>query len=88
MRRIDPGARPRSRAELAAWYSAVLDAQSASGLSVAQYAGRIGVSIPTLYSGVDGCVKPRDSGGLGGGHDPHRGEDHRDGSRRLEAEAA
>ena len=49
MRRIDPGVRPSSRNELAAWYSAALDAQVASGLSVAAYAERIGVSVPTLY---------------------------------------
>lgn len=49
MRRIDLGERPRSREELAAWYSTALDAQPASGLSVADYAARIGVSVPTLY---------------------------------------
>lgn len=49
MRRIDPGARPTSRSDLSAWYSAALDDQVASGLSVAAYAGRIGVSVPTLY---------------------------------------
>lgn len=49
MRRIDLGPRPGSRSALAAWYSAALDAQAASGLSVASYAERIGVSVPTLY---------------------------------------
>jgi transposase-like protein len=49
MRRIEVGPRPTSREELAGWYSAALDAQAASGLSVAEYAGRIGVSVPTLY---------------------------------------
>ena len=34
---------------MASWYSAALDAQAASGLSVADYAARIGVSVPTLY---------------------------------------
>jgi len=49
MRRIDLGERPTSRSELAAWYSAALDAQAASGLSVAAYAEGIGVSVPTFY---------------------------------------
>ena len=49
MRRIDLDVRPAGRSELAAWYSAALDAQAASGLSVADYAARIGVSVPTLY---------------------------------------
>ena len=49
MRRIDLGGRPTSRRDLASWYSAALDAQAASGLSVADYAERIGVSVPTLY---------------------------------------
>lgn len=49
MRRIDLGERPASREELSAWYSAALDAQAASGMSVADYAARIGVSVPTLY---------------------------------------
>jgi hypothetical protein len=49
MRRIDFGERPTSRRDLASWYSAALDAQAASGLSVAGYAARIGVSVPTLY---------------------------------------
>lgn len=34
---------------MASWYSAALDAQAASGLTVADYAARIGVSVPTLY---------------------------------------
>lgn len=49
MRRIDVGPRPTSRDELEQWYSEALDAQSASGLSVAEFAGRMGVSVPTLY---------------------------------------
>jgi len=49
MSRIDLGARPTNRRELAAWYSAALDAQAASGLSVAAYAKRLGVGFPTLY---------------------------------------
>lgn len=49
MRRIDVGPRPTSRDELARWYAGALEAQAASGLSVAEYAGRIGVSVPTLY---------------------------------------
>jgi transposase-like protein len=34
---------------LANWYSAALEAQEASGLSVAAFAERMGVSVPTLY---------------------------------------
>lgn len=49
MRRIDVGPRPTSRDELLGWYSEALQAQAASGLSVAEFAGRIGVSVPTLY---------------------------------------
>jgi transposase-like protein len=49
MRRIDAGRRPASREELAGWYSSVLEAQSRSGLSVADYAARVGVSAVTLY---------------------------------------
>jgi hypothetical protein len=49
MRRIDLGARPTSRRELASWYSGALEAQATSGLSVAEFAHRLGVSVPTLY---------------------------------------
>lgn len=49
MRRIDVGARPASRSELTEWYAAALADQAASGLSVAEYAGHLGVSVPTLY---------------------------------------
>ena len=42
---IDLGARPTLRHR----DSATLDAQAASGLSVADYAARIGVSVPTRY---------------------------------------
>lgn len=43
------GPRPARRGDLAGWYAATLDAQAASGLSVAAYAARIGVSMATLY---------------------------------------
>ena len=49
MRRIDLGERPTSREDLAAWYSAALDAQARSGLSVSDYAKQIGVTGWTLY---------------------------------------
>ena len=49
MRRNDPGVRPTSRKERAAWYGAVLEAQARSGLSVCDYADRIGVTATTLY---------------------------------------
>jgi transposase-like protein len=48
-RKIDLSERPTSRDELADWYSAVLDAQAGSGLSVAHYAEQVGVSAWTLY---------------------------------------
>ena len=37
------GERPTSRKDLAAWYSAALDAQARSDLSVADYAKQVGV---------------------------------------------
>ncbi len=46
---MDVGPRPTSRDELASWYAAALEAQVASGLSVAAFAERMGVSVPTLY---------------------------------------
>lgn len=49
MHRIDVGARPTSRSELAEWYSAALADQASSGMSVAEYAERLGVSVTTLY---------------------------------------
>jgi transposase-like protein len=49
MRRIDVRERPKSRSELAGWYSAALADLAASGLSVAKYADQLGVSTWTLY---------------------------------------
>jgi transposase-like protein len=49
MRRIDLGERPRSRSELARWYSAAVTAQKRSGVSVTEYARRLGVTASTLY---------------------------------------
>ena len=63
MRRIDLGERPTSREELAAWYSAVLDAQAGSGLSVADYADRVGVSAWTLYQWRRRLSSPGNGGG-------------------------
>jgi transposase-like protein len=34
---------------LSEWYAAALADQAASGISVAEYAARLGVSVPTLY---------------------------------------
>lgn len=59
--------RPASRDELAAWYSAALETQRTSGLSVAAYATQLGVSAPTLYqwrrrldpAGEERDAKPR-----------------------------
>lgn len=42
--------RPSSRSELAAWYESVLAEQERSGLSVADFANRIGVNAVTLYA--------------------------------------
>lgn len=49
MRRIAIPERPTSRDELAAWYSSVLEQQAESGLTVTDYAARMGVSAWTLY---------------------------------------
>lgn len=49
MSKIDHDGRPKSRGELAAWYSAALSAQASSGLSVTKYADEIGVTASTLY---------------------------------------
>ncbi len=49
MSRIDLSERPTSREDLSAWYSAALDAQAASGLSMVDYAALIGVTGATLY---------------------------------------
>ena len=35
---------------MAGWYAEAFEAQAASGLSVAEFAGRIGVSTPTFYA--------------------------------------
>lgn len=49
MTSIDLTERPRSRAKLEAWYAAALEEQASSGLSVAAYATKIGVTAATLY---------------------------------------
>ena len=49
MQDIDLTERPQSRDELAAWYSAALEDQVASGLSMGEYAGELGVASATLY---------------------------------------
>jgi len=49
MPRLSITNRPRSRDELAEWYAEALNDQATSGLSVADYAERIGVSGATLY---------------------------------------
>lgn len=49
MRKRTIGERPSSRTDLAGWYAAALEAQRESGLSVAQYARELRVSVPTLY---------------------------------------
>lgn len=42
--------RPTDRAELAAWYEAIIDEQERSGLSVTEAAEEVGVTAATLYS--------------------------------------
>lgn len=49
MQDIDLTARPRSRDELADWYTAALEDQASSGLSMADYADELGVTSATLY---------------------------------------
>ena len=51
MHTIDLTERPktRNRDELASWYAAALDEQSSSGLSMAEYASKLGVTATTLY---------------------------------------
>lgn len=41
--------RPRGRQERVAWYATALEGQAGSGLSMAAYAARIGVTATTLY---------------------------------------
>lgn len=49
MRRNAIESRPTSRAELAEWYSDLLEQQAASGLSVTAFAAQVGLSAWTLY---------------------------------------
>ena len=49
MENIDLNERPRSRDELACWYTAALEEQASSGLSMAEYADELGVAPTTLY---------------------------------------
>ena len=46
---IDIMERPSSRDALRDWYSAILEDQESSGLSVAEYADKVGLSAATLY---------------------------------------
>jgi transposase-like protein len=41
--------RPADRADLAAWYEAILNAQESSGMSVAEAADEVGITATTLY---------------------------------------
>lgn len=45
----EDGARPTDRAGQRAWYQAALARQASSGLSVTEYAARLGVNATTLY---------------------------------------
>ncbi len=49
MKKLHASGRPSTRAELAGWYRAVLEAQERSGLSVSEYADEIGITPVTLY---------------------------------------
>ena len=46
---IDLNERPQSRDELAVWYTAALDEQADSGLSMVEYAEELGVTASTLH---------------------------------------
>lgn len=50
MERIRLGERPSRREDLAAWYRSALELQAESGLSVAEFAARAGLSAWTLHS--------------------------------------
>ena len=41
--------RPASRADLAAWYEAIFNAQESSGMSVSEAADEVGITATTLY---------------------------------------
>jgi hypothetical protein len=49
MQRIELGSRPTRREDLAAWYSAALEQQAKSGLSIPRFAARAGISAWVLY---------------------------------------
>ncbi len=49
METVDLSERPRCREDLAAWYTTALEEQEASGLSMSDYAGLVGVTPATLY---------------------------------------
>ncbi len=50
METFTPGPRPTSRIQLAEWYTAILNEQERSGLSMAQFAQEIGAHVVTLYA--------------------------------------
>jgi len=50
METFTPGPRPTNRTQLADWYTAILDEQKRSGLSMATFAQRIGAQVVTLYA--------------------------------------
>ena len=49
MESFNPAPRPSDRTRLAEWYTTLLNEQERSGLSVRQFAIRMGISIPSLY---------------------------------------
>jgi hypothetical protein len=49
MQRIELGSRPTRREDLAAWYSAALEQQARSGLSIPRFAASAGISAWVLY---------------------------------------
>jgi transposase-like protein len=49
MQDIDLSQRPRSRDHLPEWYATALEDQATSGLSMADYAGELGIAPATLY---------------------------------------
>ena len=67
MNRLSLPERPAAREELRPWYSRLLAIQASSDMSMAEFARRSGVSVPSLYQwrrrlldeDVDGSSSPK-----------------------------
>jgi transposase-like protein len=55
---FNPGPRPSDRSQLADWYTAILNEQERSGLSVRRFALRFGINIQSLYSWKKRLTEP------------------------------